>query len=121
LARATSTPANPDLGVPLIVCLLEPPSVTDDRPVATQRASPWEQRKRDLDHPGSALSSDSGSAIKRINGWREGPPVTVSCESFDLLAGPSPSRQNQLRTKKRILLSGFHRDPLLRTLAGFLA
>ncbi|HWS96934.1 MAG TPA: hypothetical protein VN620_10745, partial [Candidatus Methylomirabilis sp.] len=46
------------------------------------------------------MSSASGSAIKRINGWREGPPVTVSCQSFDLLAGPSPSRQNQLRTKK---------------------
>jgi hypothetical protein len=26
--------------------------------------------------------------------------VTVSWQSFDLLAGPSPSRQNQLRTKK---------------------
>jgi hypothetical protein len=46
------------------------------------------------------LSSVSGSAIKRINGWREGPLVTVSCQSFDLLAGPSPSRQNQLRMKK---------------------
>src|SRR6516225_683496 len=37
---------------------------------------------------------------KKNHGWREGPPVTVSWQSFDLLAGPSPSRQNQLRTKK---------------------
>ena len=37
---------------------------------------------------------------KENHGWREGPPLTVPCQSFDLLAGPSPSRQNQLRTKK---------------------
>jgi len=30
--------------------------------------------------------------------------LTVPCQSFDLLAGPSPSGQNQLRTKKRITL-----------------
>jgi hypothetical protein len=105
LARATQTPANPDLGVPLIVRLLEPPSVTDDRPIAAQWASPRQQRKRDLGHPGAVLSSASGSAIKRINGWREGPPVTVSCQSFDLLAGPSPSRQKSAPNEKRILLS----------------
>jgi hypothetical protein len=29
--------------------------------------------------PGVVLSSASGSAIKRINGWREGPPLTVLC------------------------------------------
>jgi hypothetical protein len=28
---------------------------------------------------------------KENHGWREGPPVTVLCQSFDLLAGPSPS------------------------------
>ncbi len=37
---------------------------------------------------------------KENHGWREGPPLTVPWQSFDLLAGPSPSRQNQLRTKK---------------------
>ena len=37
---------------------------------------------------------------KENHGWREGPPLTVPRQSFDLLAGPSPSRQNQLRTKK---------------------
>jgi hypothetical protein len=37
---------------------------------------------------------------KENHGWREGPPVTVLCESFDLLAGPSPSWQSQFRTKK---------------------
>ena len=28
---------------------------------------------------------------KENHGWREGPPLTVPCQSFDLLAGPSPS------------------------------
>jgi len=28
---------------------------------------------------------------KENHGWREGPPVTVLCQVFDLLAGPSPS------------------------------
>jgi len=46
------------------------------------------------------LSSASGSAIKRINGWREGPPVTVSCQSFDLPAGPSPSGKISFERKK---------------------
>ena len=29
---------------------------------------------------------------KENHGWREGPPLTVLCQSVDLLAGPSPSR-----------------------------
>jgi hypothetical protein len=111
LAGATQTPANSDLCVPLIVGLLEPPSVTDDRPIAAQRASPRQQRKRDLGHPGAILSSASGSAIKRINGWREGPPVTVSCESFDLLAGPSPSRQISFERKKEYCFPAFAATP----------
>jgi len=37
-SRATKAPANPDLRVPFIVRLLEPPSVADDRPVAAERA-----------------------------------------------------------------------------------
>jgi hypothetical protein len=52
--------------VPLIVRLLEPPSMADDRSIAAQRASPGQQRKRDLSHPGAILSSASDSAIKRM-------------------------------------------------------
>ena len=37
---------------------------------------------------------------KENHGWREGPPLTVACKRFDLLAGPSPSRQNRIQTKK---------------------
>ncbi len=32
--------------------------------------------------------------------WREGPPLTVLCQSLNLLAGPSPFRQSQIQTKK---------------------
>jgi hypothetical protein len=32
-----------------------------------------------------------GQCDKENHGWREGPSLTVPCESFDLLPGPSPS------------------------------
>jgi hypothetical protein len=44
--------------------------------------------------------------------------VTVSWQSFDLLAGPSPSRQNQLRTKKEYSLVTLGARSSTRTLAG---
>jgi hypothetical protein len=37
---------------------------------------------------------------KENHGWREGPPVTVLCQSFDLLAGPSPSGKVSFERKK---------------------
>ena len=66
VAWPTTAPANPDLLVPLVVRLFEALSVTDDGPLAANRAQPREQFQRDLGHPGSVLSSVSGSAIKRI-------------------------------------------------------
>jgi hypothetical protein len=50
------------------------------------------------------LPSASGSAIKRINGWREGPPVTVFLAKFRSAGRAFALRLNQLRTKKRIQL-----------------
>jgi hypothetical protein len=55
---------------------------------------------------------------KENHGWREGPPLTVPCQSFDLLAGPSPSRQNQLRTKKEYSFAPLAARSSIRTLAG---
>jgi hypothetical protein len=46
------------------------------------------------------LSFAAGSAIKRITGWREGPPLTVLYESFDPLAGSSPSGKVSFKRKK---------------------
>jgi len=105
--------------VPLIVRLLDPPSVTDDRSIAAQRASPGQQRKRDLSHPGALLSSASDQCDKKNHGWREGPPVTVSWQSFDLLAGPSPSRQKSASNKKRIHLCGAGRLVLNQNIGRF--
>jgi hypothetical protein len=66
VAGATTAPPNPDLLVPLVVRIFEALSVTDDGPLAANRAQPGEQFQRDLGHPGSVLFSGSGSAIKRI-------------------------------------------------------
>jgi hypothetical protein len=38
---------------------------------------------------------------KENHGWREGPPLTVLCESFDLLAGPSPSGKVSFKRNKK--------------------
>jgi hypothetical protein len=54
---------------------------------------------------------------KENQGWREGPPLTVACQSFDLPAGPSPSGI-QIRTKEEYSFLWLVASPLLRTLAG---
>ena len=74
----TADPApHPDAFVLVIVGLAEAPAVANDRVVLAQRAQPRQEMQRH--YPGSMLSLVSGSAIKRINGWREGPPLTVAC------------------------------------------
>src|SRR5437879_2012964 len=90
-AGRTSTAANPDPIVLLVVRLFAPPPMTDDGVVATERASPRQQPQRDCRYPGSVLSFVSGSAIKRIRAGVKAPSPTVLCQSSDLLAGPSPS------------------------------
>jgi hypothetical protein len=81
----------------VIVALTEPPSVADDRLVLADRTSPWQEVQRD--HPGSILSLLSGSAIKRITAGVKA-PADSRLQTIDLLAGPSPSRQNQIQTKE---------------------
>ena len=65
-ARMTDSASHPDPVVALVVCLLAPLAMADDGIVATQRTPPREQLQRERRHPGSVLSSVSGSAIKRI-------------------------------------------------------
>jgi hypothetical protein len=60
----TDSASHPNAFVPVIVGLAEPESVANDRVVPANRTSPREDVQRD--HPGSMLSFDSGSAIKRI-------------------------------------------------------
>jgi hypothetical protein len=58
----------------LIVRLFFAPSVTDDGFVTAKWAPARQQTQRNQRHPGSVLSSVSGSAIKRIKaGVKAGP------------------------------------------------
>ena len=65
-ARMTDSASHPDPVVAWIVCLLAPLAVADDGIVTTQGTPPREQLQRERRHPGSVLSSASGSAIERI-------------------------------------------------------
>jgi len=53
---------------------------------------------------------------KENHGWREGPPLTVPCPSFDLLAGAFTLRQSQFPTKKEYCFASVAADPSLRTI-----
>jgi len=63
-ARPTNAAPHPNALVPVIVGMAQPPSVADDGVVSANRTSPRE--KVQWGHPGSTLSSASGSAINRI-------------------------------------------------------
>jgi hypothetical protein len=58
-----------------------------------------------------------GQCDKENHGWREIPQLTVPCESFDLLAGPSPSGKDSFNRKTNSFVR-LTESPLLRTLAG---
>jgi hypothetical protein len=60
-----------------------------------------------------------GQCDKENHGWREGPPLTVACKRFDLLAGPSPSRHHQIQTKEEYCFPLPAASSRLRTLAGY--
>ena len=116
-ARLTDSAPHPDTFVLVIVTLAPSPAVADDGVSTANGTSPRQQAQRN--HPGSVLSSASGSAIKRITaGVRAA--ADRPCQSFDLRPAftlPVKSVSNE----KRILLSGSCRYPSLRTLAGFQA
>jgi hypothetical protein len=64
VTRMTDSAPHPDALVPVIVAPTEPSSMTDDCVIVAARTFPRQEVQRD--HPGSMLSSGSGSAIKRI-------------------------------------------------------
>jgi hypothetical protein len=84
------------------VALTKSPAVADNRVASAKRTA--SRQKLQGDHPGSVLSFASGSAINRIKAGVKAPPLTVPCESFDLLAGPSPSGKVSLKRKKNTAL-----------------
>ena len=73
-ARAATAAANADAVVVIIVSETNAQSVSDDGADAAERAESGQLAERD--YPGSQLSMASGSEITRINGWREGLPLT---------------------------------------------
>ena len=58
--------ADPNPVVAFVVGLFPPSAMTDDGVLAALRTPSWQERQRKRSHPGSDLSSGSGSAIKRI-------------------------------------------------------
>ena len=49
----------------------------------------------------------------------EGPPLSLAWKRFDLLAGPSPSRHNQIQTKKEYCFPLPAASSPFRTLASY--
>jgi hypothetical protein len=85
----TDSAPHPNAFMPVIVGQAESPSMADDCGVIANRASPREEGQ--WDQPRLDVVFRLWQCDKKNHGWREGPPVTVLCQSFDLLAGPSPS------------------------------
>jgi hypothetical protein len=54
-----------------------------------------------------------GQCDKENHGWREGPPLTVLCESSDLLSGLHPPAKS-VPNEQRILLCVGGRHPFIR-------
>jgi hypothetical protein len=82
----------------VVVRLLAASSVPNDGVAVAERTVPRQLRQTDADYPGSALSSTTGSAIKRITAG-----VKACRWSYrQVRAGdrPSPSCTNQCRTRR---------------------
>jgi hypothetical protein len=84
--------------------LLAAAAVTNDRVLTANRTAARQLRQLDLSYPGSALSSVHGSAIKRINGWREGPPLVSPPSSIRDWAFTLLSRTSVERKKNECIL-----------------
>jgi hypothetical protein len=99
-AGRAPTAANPDPIVLLVVCLFTAPSVTADRLVTAERTPPRQQPQRKCSHPRIGIVFRLRRCDKENQDWREGPPLTVPCQSSDLPDRPSPSGKFSFRRKK---------------------
>jgi hypothetical protein len=111
----TDSTSHPNAFAPVIMRLPEPPAVAKDGVAPANRAAMRQQFQGD--HPGSELSCASGSAIKRITAGVKARRDRFRL-SFDLLAGPSPSRKVSFKRKKNNCFAATAANPPLRTLAG---
>jgi hypothetical protein len=110
--RSTDSTSHPDAFVLVIVALTQSPPVADDRVITANGTSPRQQVQRD--YPGSALSSASGSAIKRITAGVKAAAdrrcqVSIWGPAFTL---PVKSVSNE----KRILLSVARREAVIQNI-----
>ena len=99
LTRRAPAAPDPDPVVLVVVSLFAASSVPNDGVAVAERTVPRQLRQTDADYPGSALSSTTGSAIKRITAG-----VKACRWSYrQVRAGnwPSPSCTNQCRTKRK--------------------
>ena len=99
LTRRAPAAPHPDPVVLIVVSLLAPPSVPNDGVAVAERTVPRQLCQTDPGYPGSALSSTTGRAIKRITAG-----VKACRWSYrQVRAGnrPSPSCTNQCRTKRK--------------------
>jgi hypothetical protein len=92
----------------IVVALAKSLSVADDRVVAADRTTPRQKDQRD--RSGVDVVFRLWQCDKKNQGWREGPPLTVPCQSFDLL-GPSPSGKVSFDRKKNTALRRQARGP----------
>ena len=111
-ARFTESAPHPDAFVLVIVALASALSMANDRFVAANWTTPRQQVQ--CDHPGSALSSASGSAIKRITA---GVKATADRRCQVSIWGPAFTLPvKSVSNEKRILLSVSPREPLTQNI-----
>ena len=114
-ARLADPASHPDGFVLVVVVLTQSPPVADDRVITANRASPRETVQRD--HPGSALSSASGSAIKRITAGVKAAADRRCQVSIWGLAFTLPVKS--VSNEKRILICGVGGEPLHKNFGRF--
>ncbi len=109
-ARMTDSAAHPNAFVLFVVGLAESPSMADDRVVAANRTSPRQEVQ--AGSPRVDVVFRFWQCDKNNHGWREGPPVTVPCQSFRSAGRAFTLRLNQFRTKKEYCFPSGGRQPL---------
>ena len=110
-ARFTESAPHPDAFVLVIVALASAPSMANDRVAVTNWTTPRQALQRN--HPGSMLSSASGSAMKRITAGVKA-AADRSLPSFDLRTGLHPPGKVSLERKQNTAFQGSPRAPLAR-------
>src|SRR5262249_53370335 len=117
LARRAPAAPHPDPVVLVVVSLLAASPVPNDGVALAERTVARQLCQSDPSYPGSALSSTSGSAIKRITAG-----VKACRWSYRQVRAddrPSPSCSNQCRTRRKTAHLDRHRECSQRMIGRF--